>query len=165
MESVKKWAKIIAAVVALIGIGAAVGYYLAPTKTVTVVEVKEKIITVEKKVTEKSKKEDKVTIIVETILPDGTRRKETKIVDKGMVTVDTTTDINTVAETEKKKQSTTEKKSDDLLVYLLGSARLNDWGSGPSYGVGVGKRVLGPFWLGGYGTTKSDVGITLGVSF
>lgn len=142
-------------------IGVAMGYFATPTKVVTKTEIKE----VEKKVdeTQKDTKKNKVYLRTETILPDGTRKIETKIVDKDTI------DVSTSSETDKSTDTTTEKTvertHDGLIIYALGGAKLTDWTSGPEWGAGVQKRVLGPFWLGVYGTNKLAAGVTVGLSF
>lgn len=150
-------------------VGAAIGYFATPTKVVTKTEIKEIIKEVEKKTsdTKKDKKNDKIVIIVETVLPDGTRKKETKIVDKGTITIDAseTTEKETDKTTETKTEKIVERSHDGLLLYAIGGARLNDWTSGPEFGGGVQKRLLGPFWIGAYGTNKLSAGVTLGISF
>jgi hypothetical protein len=157
--------KKIAAIAVALVLGAAAGRFAGPTKVVTKTEIKEVVKEVEKKTSETNKRNDKVVIVVETVLPDGTRRKETKIVDRGTITIDASSSSETDRTTETKTEKVVERARDGVIVYGLAGARLSDWTSGPEYGGGVQARVLGPFWLGAYGTTKTSVGLTLGVSF
>lgn len=146
----------------------AVGYFATPTKTVTEFRVKEVIKEVEKKVSdkEKNKRNNKMVIIVETIMPDGTRRKETKIVDKGTITVtaNETTDTTVEKEVETVETKTVERDKTGLLIYGIAGANLNELGE-LEYGLGVQSRLFGPFWLGAYATTQKNVALTLGLSF
>lgn len=150
-------------------LGAAFGYYLSPTKTVVKTEIKEVIKEVERKEkdTKKDTKKDKIIIKVETILPDGTRRIETKIVDKGTITIDMSE--SSEKETDKSKESKEEKivesQRNGLQLYGLAGVNVSDLSSSPEYGLGISKRLLGPIWIGGQGTNKGNVGITLGIGF
>lgn len=145
-----------------------VGYYLTPTKTVTKIEIKEVIKEVEKKTTESEKKKnnDKIVIIVETILPDGTRRKETKIVDKGTITIDTTTNSDTTKDTDKEtKSEKTVERTSPVVIYGIGSVNMTNFAAGPDYGLGVQKQLLGPFWFGGQFQKSGTAGVTFGIGF
>lgn len=135
------------------------GYYATPTKTITKTEVKEVVKVVKEK--EKNKQNNKMVVIVETTMPDGTKRKETKIVDKGVITITASENID--KSTDTKTETVVEHTHDSLLLYAVAEKNL----SSPelSYGVGVQKRVLGPFFLGVYGTTQKNIGVTLGLSF
>lgn len=148
-------------------IGGALGYAILPTKTITRVETKEVIKEVEKKSSEtaKNKQNDKVVIVVETILPDGTRRKETKIVDKGTITIDTSSNSETQKESEKESKS--EKvvdRTSETLIYGIAGVNTSNLGDGPDYGLGLQKRLLGPFTGGFFGMKSGRAGVTLGLS-
>lgn len=157
------------AVLGALIVGLAVGRFAAPTKVVTKTEVKDVEKKVEKKTTDsqKNKKNNKIVIVVETVMPDGTRRKETKIVDRGSITIDnsSTEERESDRTTETKTEKIVERSHDGLLIYGLAAAQLTDWAGGLEFGGGVQKRLLGPFWLGAYGTNKATVGVTVGVSF
>jgi hypothetical protein len=150
-------------------IGAASGYYLSPTKVTVRTEIKEVVKEVERKEkdSKKDKKNDKIVIIVETILPDGTKKKETKIVDKGTITIDTseTSERETDKTTDTKTEKVTERARDSFQVYGIAGVKMTDWAAGPEYGAGVTRRLLGPIWIGAYGTTRTNVGVTLGIGF
>ena len=142
-------------------VGLALGYFATPTKVVTKTEIKE----VERKTddTKTDNKKDKIFIKVETILPDGTRKIETKIVDKGTITIDSSSETDRSTDTVTEK--TVERSHDALIIYGLGGVKLSDWQSGPEIGLGLQRRMLGPFWLGLYGTNKLSAGVTVGISF
>lgn len=142
-----------------LAVGGAVGYFFTPTKTITKVEIKEieKIV----KETQKDKKNDKIVIVVETIMPDGTKRKETKIVDKGTITI--RSDEVTEKQTETKIEKVVEKQHDSLIIYGFGQT--NVFTPSLEYGIGLHKRILGPFMLGAQGSNKGTIGLTIGLSF
>lgn len=149
--------------------GAAVGYFATPTKVVTKTEIKEVIKEVDKRTEEakQDRKNDKIYVKVETILPDGTRKIETRIVDKGTITIDSASQDTKTTDTtiDSKTEKTVEHSHESLVIYGLAGVKLNDFASGPELGAGVQKRVLGPFWLGAFGTNKLSGGVTLGISF
>ncbi|MEO5367568.1 MAG: hypothetical protein H7831_14680 [Magnetococcus sp. WYHC-3] len=142
-----------------LAIGGAIGYFFTPTRTVTKVEVKEVVKVV--KETQKDKKNDKIVIVVETVLPDGTKKKETKIVDKGTITI--RSDETSEKQVETKTEKVVEKEHDSLMIYAFGNT--NVFNPSLEYGLGVQKRVVGPFWLGAFGSNKVNIGLTLGISF
>ena len=76
----------LAIIVAIFGIG----YWVSPTKTVTKTEIKEVIKEVVKteKSSTKTENRNKDIVIIEITKPDGTKTKETHIVDKGTISVD-----------------------------------------------------------------------------
>ena len=145
----------------------AVGRYTTPTKVITKTEIKEVIKEVEKKTEDSAKKtqKNKVYIKVETILPDGTRRIETKIVDNGTITIDTSTNTETERETEKEsKTEKTVERASPVVIYGLGSVNMSNFASGPDYGVGVQKQLIGPFYMGGQFQKSGTFGVTLGIA-
>lgn len=160
--------KIAVALVALIGAFGA-GWYMTPTKTVIKTETKivEKIVEKEKESVDKTKKNDKVVIVVETVYPDGRRVKETKIVDKGSIVVnidkerDSTKDSTTETTTEK----TVERAQASLSVSALAAKDVTNLTGAPAFGAYVSKRVLGPFTVGAFGLSSGTIGVSLGVLF
>lgn len=161
--------KILIGLALLIG-GFMIGRYSTPTKTVTKIE--EKIVTKEvvkwkvKKVKDESKNLEK--IIVETKMPDGTIRKETRIVDKGVVRVDTTKDGSKSTETSKvtKIEKTETNQNNDWHVSALAMPKNGDYTNKElSYGLHVERRIIGPFYLGVFGVTDSGAGLSIGGSF
>lgn len=158
---------VISSVVMLL-VGLVTGRYLAPEKVQ--VKIQEKIVTktVVKWKTKyvKSQKNDKETIIVETKYPDGTIKREKRIIDRGTLQVDLT------KEGSKSDQTTVSKD----LEYAKTSAR--DWhvsllatntypennvlSDNISYGIHAERRIIGPFYVGVYGTTNKNYGLSLG---
>lgn len=130
--------------------GAAVGYFVTPTKVVT------KTVVQQTKQETQDIQKNKVFDKTETILPDGTKKIETKITDKSTDTTDSTSSSLTTSE------KTVERSQSSLLVYGLAETKIT---SMPTYGAGVQRRVLGPLWLGAFGTTGPSVGVTVGLSF
>lgn len=160
--------KIIIAAVALIGAFGA-GWYLTPTKVVTKTEIKEVIkeVVKEKESTTKDKKNDKVVIVVETVYPDGRRVKETKIVDKGSVTVNIDKDKSSETDksTETKTEKTVERAAPSLAVSVLAAKDVTNLSAPPAFGASVTKRILGPFTVGGFGLSNGTAGVSVGVLF
>lgn len=149
--------KIIFYIVVLVGLFA-LGRYSAPET----VKIEKQVIEVEKKTKDKetNKKNNKIYIKVETILPDGTRRIETKIVDKGTITIDATETSENEKETKEEK---TVSKTRPVIVYGGGGVNLLGNSTGPEFTAGVQKSILGPIYLGGYGTSKGTLGVTIGL--
>lgn len=141
-------------------VGAALGYYALPSKIVE----KEVIKIVEKKVKDTTEKENKnkIKIITEVIMPDGTIKREIKEIDKGIITIDASEIID--KDTTKDKEKIVEHKKNNLMVYASIGTRIGKIDK-PTYGIGVQKRLFGPIWLGAYATEHKDVALTLGLSF
>lgn len=183
-----KWL-VIGGIVLFVG-GLAVGRFGTPakveTKTVTQVVEKEKIVekivyvkdTSEQDKTNDNKKQQ--IHIIEKTLPDGTKTKETFILNEDTKYVevdkssheDTTTDK--VVDKEKDTKTTTDTKTQTAVAdwRISGMAGVN-YGSVADmklkdamiYGGVVEKRILGPIYMGGFGTTSKEVGLTLGLQF
>jgi hypothetical protein len=152
-------------------LGIAVGYFLMPEKVEVKVEEKvvEKIVTreIEKKNTQK--KNNKTVVIVETKLPDGTFKKETRIVDKGKVELDFSKDSKSkyTAETEKTSFTTVTGRKDSVIISIMAGAKFTDLTSAESvaYGVHVQKTIFGPFTIGAFGFTDKRFGASAGIKF
>lgn len=162
-ESVKKGLIVLSILI----IGAAFGRFTAPSK----VEEREKIVykdrIVEKKiyVTDKSQKNNKVTIRLVTIKPDGTKTIETKIFDKSEIDIvqnGSSTNIRE-SETSKETEKVVEYSRNDFLI-LFGAKRTFD---NPTfdYGIFLEKRLLGPIYGGAFAFTDKSGGIALGLAF
>jgi len=138
---------------ALLAIGASLGFLGKPTKVVTKTIVKE----IEKK--QEKKKNDTVTKIIEKINKDGSKTTETVIVDKG--TTDTTT------------EKTTDKRTEKVVDYSgkwqakLLAARQFDGGANSSliFGAAVERKLFGPLSVGVFGLTNTTIGVSLGMGF
>lgn len=161
-------------VLILLGIfvaGLAIGRFGLPAK----VEIKTQEKIVEKVVTkevEKKNREDrknKTVVIIETKMPDGTVRKETRIVDKGVVELDYSKnkDSQSETETEKTEEKTTTYAKNDWALSVLGGADLGQSWKTPTmvYGAHAQRRVLGPFYMGAFGLSSKTFGGSLGVLF
>ena len=151
-----------------VAVGAAFGYFEAPTKTETKIEVrtveKEVIKWKEREKTEENK--DLVTIIIETILPDGTIHRETRIADKGTIKID-----------KSKEGSDDKSKETDKIVDTVTESKKTDWSASalvsPSdikftsvtYGLLVERRIIGPFKVGAFGLTDKTYGLSVGMGF
>ena len=152
--------------------GAAVGRFSLPAKVETKIEEKIVVKEVIKWKTQyvKNEQKDKETVIIETHYPDGKIVKETHIVDKGTIVVNKTAEGS--KETDKKEETTTEKtveyaNRDWSFAALAAPKKSSEGGvsltSGVDYGLHVQRRVLGPFYLGGFGLTDKTFGASLGV--
>lgn len=175
----------LAIAVAFFIVGATTGYFESPTKTVTKTETKTQTTVatktdstdtnVQKQNNAEQKKNDKLYVRVETIAPDGTRTIKTQILDKGTITIDNTASNTNVASADTQSQTsttsdttttkTTEKDKTSTLIYGLAGIQANNLLSGPSYGAGIQKRVLGPIWFGAYGESNTSMGVTVGIGF
>lgn len=160
--------KITVLLLAAFAIGIIVGKYTIPAKVV--VKTEEKIVTKEvikwkeKKVKNESK--DKEVVIIEIKYPDGTVRKEKRIVDKGTLRIDYS------KEGSKESTKTEERKTEVSQInskydwHVSGMVSPKDFSKDSiEYGLSVERRILGPFYLGIYGTTNRSFGGLLGVSF
>lgn len=124
-------------------IGAACGYYALPSKI--------EIHTVIQKDTEKQNNID--TKITRTKKPDGT------------VITEITKEDKSTTQTQVHKDSTkvTEYSHDTLTIRALMAGDIH---SGTiSYGLGVDKKVLGPFSIGVFGLSSGVLGGSVGISF
>lgn len=127
---------IIIAILAIV-IGAAGMYFLGPKRT-SIVE-KEVI------------KKDIVTVVKEVKRPDGTTETTTTTTDHSQQT--NTNTSNFVAD-----------KKHDWNLRLLSEINNYDL-SKIEYGIGVERRILGPFFAGAYAVTNKTVGVSIGCEF
>ena len=124
-----------------------------------------------------NKKNNKIYIKVETILPDGTRRIETKIVDKGTITVDTSNNSSSDRKTDsssetqtgtaqitKTETKTEVNKSNNNLSVLMGK-NIKDFSETPTFGAHFSKKLLGPLAVGAFGLSNGTIGFSIGVEF
>lgn len=160
--------KKISIAVALLAAAFLVGRYTVPVKTVTKIE--EKVVEKEVvKTVESSKKDErknKEVIIIETRLPDGTIKKETRIIDKGTVVVDMSKDNTriTTVETEKKSETSTEAQSQKWNIAVL-AGKKDSVTSETLYGGHVQYKVIGPFSVGVMGLSNKTGAVSVGFSF
>lgn len=171
----RKVTKLTLAGAALIAIGFAFGRYATPEKVVTKVEerVVEKVVEKVKEQTTKTEDKNLVTIIEETILPDGTIKRTTKIVDKSQLSSEEKRfeSTETARASERTSETTITSKSKDWNVALMAGVNTDDdlFKKQIGYGLVVQRRILGPVYIGGYGngfgSSSQSFGITLGGSF
>jgi hypothetical protein len=138
-------------------VGLWIGYSRMPAKVETRIEYKQ----VNKTQTDKSTKKDndKVVTIVERKLPDGTVTKETVIQDKSKTSTDSETRKDVEISKVEEKTVTYNSGWSFRLLYGL------DTDGTQRYGLGVDKRLIGPFTLGAFGITGTTLGLSLGVTF
>lgn len=161
--------KKLAAILLLVAtVSAAFGRYSAPSKVVE----KEKIVyqdrIVEKKVYihTKVKKNNKVTIRLVTIRPDGTKTIETKIFDRNEIDIVQkgenvkTDDITQTTD----KEHITEYKQPDWLISAAYKIDTQNLTSGYAWGLTMNRRFLGPIFGGAFGFTDRTFGLSLGLS-
>jgi hypothetical protein len=141
-------------------LGTAVGRYTLPAKVVTKTEVQ--TVTKVVKDTNRDKKDNTVTTIVETKKPDGTIVKQTQIVDQNQTITQTNTNSNTNSNSTYTQKDT--RDVGQLGVNALVGLRLGT-GEPLSYGLSVQRRLLGPVEIGAFGFTDKLVGFSLGLRF
>lgn len=149
-----------------------IGRYTTPAKTV--IKIEEKIVEKEivkwkyKENSEENKNQE--TIIVETTYPDGTVKKETRILDKGTVK------LSLESEQSKEKEKISILKKDELtlnensnwnisLLASLENFSYNKESKDVFYGIHLQRKVLGPFSVGVFGTNSKSYGLSVGGSF
>lgn len=138
----------------------AFGRYTTPERVVTKVETHEVIKWKERIV--KEKQNDKDIVIVEIKLPDGTIRKETHIIDKGRVVIDKSKEGSDTKDSST-TTVTTYNKPQWKAAGLLGIADYSL--DNRVYGLEVERRILGPIFLGVWGMTSKEVGLSVGLEF
>lgn len=129
------------------------GRWLAPTKVET--KTVERVVERRVVVTDVDRKE----ITKKVQKPDGTTETVTEIVDRSKIKEDTD------KVSDSKTTTVTERDRTSLLVRGMIGANLSSWSSGPEYGIGVDRRVLGPVWLGAYGFSSGRAGVAVSISF
>jgi len=80
-----------------------------------------------------------------------------------------TTIIEQVKTTQAQKENTLKSKETvnekTWSVWAAMGSRLDDWKSGPSYRIGLDRRLIGDLWAGAYVSTDNEVGIKLTFDF
>jgi hypothetical protein len=138
-------------VVVLISTAFFVGRITSPEK----IEIKEKIVTVEKEVVNQDTetKENKIVIVHE--YPNGLRVTKTR--SRSNQTVNTQTKKEIATATDKK---TTVESSKKTLVYAIIPAIKSG-----QYGLGVSHSFIGPIELGAQFKTDLSVSLSVGIRF
>lgn len=128
--------------------GYGIGRYAQPAK----IEIKKEEVIKEVEVIKK----DVVIVEKEVKNPDGTVTTERVITDK--------TQIDSKKETTEKQSSiVSNKKADWKVSASVGAESLKF--TQPVYGLHVERRILGPFFIGAYGMTNSNYGVSIGMEF
>lgn len=141
------------------------GRWLAPTKVVTKIEVKEVVKTIDNTKTEADKDKHKVTTTTTITKPDGTKETTTTVAE------DSTTHKETDKQnsTESSRESSTEKEvtrdTNKVTISALAGVNVLSLTSPPVYGGSVSKPILGPIAVGIFGLTNGTLGCSLGLSF
>ena len=163
--------KLLAALGVALVEGLALGRFTLPAKVVTKVEYKTEIKEVIKWKTQYAKQEDKNKdiVIIETKYPDGRVVREKHITDKGVIHIDKKEDGSkeTDTKTDKKEETVTTYSKNDWHFMGMTSPSAVDkpFGGTLSYGLMIEKRIIGPFYLGGFGLTNGVLGVGVGIGF
>lgn len=144
----------------LVLVGYAFGRYVQPATVITKTEDHEVIKYVER--TTKEKDNNKDIVIIETRLPDGTIRKETHIVDKGRVIIDKSKEGSDTKDS-KSETIVSNTKPQWKAAGLLGVADYSL--SNRIYGLEIERRILGPIFVGAWGMTNKQLGVSVGLEF
>lgn len=142
-----KYAKISVIVLSALLLGYGVGRYIQPAK----VQIKREEVIREVEVV----KRDVRIVEREIKRPDGTVERERIEEDRSTETV----------------KKDTDKKDSTLIVNAKPQWKLQGFVgtdgnlASPIYGVGVERRILGPFFLGGYANTKKEFGLSVSFEF
>lgn len=149
--------------------GAAVGRFSLPAKVVYQDHEVIKTVTVTDTKTDTKKqideKTDKVTTVTQTEYPDGRKVTTTVTTDKSV------SDI--INEAQKDTQTKTDETQTKDITKTTTYSK-NDWQINAMYtirptqswGLGVQRRILGPFYIGGfYLQTGNTLGASAGISF
>lgn len=150
-------------------LGVAIGRYATPVRIKTV--EKEKIVTVVQKDTDKTTDKKNTTheqiIKVKITHPDGTieEREETIKDANQIVDVDLHTTTNTSTEIDKSKETIKDSTKPNWLIAGTAGVSFANKGLDSSYGIHVQRRILGPIFIGVYGNTTNQYGISAGLEF
>lgn len=140
-------------------IGLACGFYAHPSR------IEEKEITKDVKQEEKDKQENKnkVVTIVEKTNADGSKTKTTVITDRSII--DTKDNLHEQIDTDKEKITTYDTSSLKVSLLISKSFQTDHYADPLVYGVGIDKKVLGPIWMGAFGYTNRNLGVSFGLMF
>lgn len=124
---------------ALLAVGFSIGRYVVPNKSIESTNI------------EKEVKREETVIVREETRPDGTKIKETTNTTKKETT--DKKEIIKIVENAKPQW-----KASALAGYNLDK-------SAPVYGVAVDRRILGNIYMGAWGTTDKQVGLSVSMEF
>lgn len=146
----------IAVIVAVVAF--AFGRHTSPEKVITKTEIKEVEVVKVVKEQQKSQQNDRQEHVIITKYPDGRIVTEKYILNKDTIFH------------EKKENSESKKETDIKIVkeienkkpnYMIGALAESGLDMKPKYGVTLDRRVLGPVWMGAYGKTNKEFGLTV----
>lgn len=151
------------AVIGLLGIGYAIGRYAAPTKTETKIEyqVVEKEKIVEKVVYKEIDKTQRHIIEIE--YPDGKKTREIWEIYESTVMVDSQRTVDLEKKVKELESQVVTNEKAQWKASALAGYDLND--KDFVYGGEVDRRIIGPVFVGGWGNTKQQFGISVGLEF
>ena len=144
-------------------LGLACGRYSLPSKIVE--SDKEKDVKQEQKQTDQKVDKNKVTIVKEVKSPDGTITKTTTVVDKSVIDTDTHNKLNEQKDIDKEKITTYDTSSLKASLLISKSFETGHYTDPLVYGIGIDKKVLGPIWMGAFGYTNRNLGVSFGLMF
>lgn len=144
-----KYLKIALGVLVAAGLGYAFGRYAQPAK----IEIKKELQVKEIEVTKKNV----VVVTHEEKRPDGTVITDTR-------TVDTSTEATNRNSTSKESTVVTNLKPQWKVGGAAG-VKYNEVRMEAVYTIGVERRILGPIFVGAYGRTDKEVGLSVSVEF
>ena len=155
-------------ILVVLTVGAAIGRFSLPAKTIVKTQVqtvtKEVVKTVEIDKTDYYK--NKVLIETTTTKPDGTIIKEREFVDKSVVVKDEEKNTTNTTNSSTTSNSTTEKiynnnNASARVIVARNASHLSE----DIYGLQLEKKIIGPFTIGVLGLTDKTIGLSLGMGF
>lgn len=149
----------------------AFGRTTVPTKTVTKIEEKivEKEVVKYKESSKKSENKNKEVVVIEYKLPDGTIKKETRIVDRGTVVSENAKEGSSEFSKEVQKRTETTTTNQTSLYNVAIMAAPSDeidpiTGQKVKLGLMAQKKFIGPVGFGAFGI-DNKYGVVVGISF
>jgi hypothetical protein len=149
MIQLESWQKILLAILLAFGVGYGSGRYVQPAK----VEIKTQEVIKEVEVV----KHDTITVTKEIKKPDGTTEIDTTITDKDVETT-------TIADVKKTEETITNLKPQWNVRGLVGVSSFN-FANPMVYGLNIERRIIGPIFVGAWGTTDKSAGLSIGLEF
>lgn len=146
---------------ALILVGLLAGRYTKPDRVEIKIEerIVEKVVTKEAKTTNKNKE----YVTIEIISPDGTIRREKRLIDKGTISYNKEAETN--RESEKNITGLVENATAKYSVRGLFGVDMNKKFEKPIYGIQIDKQFIGPIRLGAFGLDNGTIGVAIGFNF
>lgn len=144
-------------------LGLACGFYAHPSKIEERSHEEDK--KQEQKQTDQKVNKDKVTTITETTDASGKKTKVTVITDKSKINTDTHNKLNEQKDIDKEKITTYDTSSLKASLLISKSFETGHYTDPLVYGIGIDKKVLGPIWMGAFGYTNRNLGVSFGLMF